>query len=250
MASDGEDAAVATDKLEALWQRRDPGSPSSDAVHATLREAILSGVLRPGARLAEEELASRFKVSRTPVREAILRLEVERLAERRSRRGLVVATISPEEILDLYVVRQAVDSHAAYLAAQHASPLERQRLERTHERMVQSLDRGELVELAQLNLQFHEAIGQAAHSRLLLQYMVDVHHRVRRFVTTTFAYGDRARTALEEHRQLIDAINARDANRAHDIAHAHMGRALEIRIAMEDAAAELAERPEQIGIGR
>ena len=231
---------MATDELEALWRRRDPGSPASDAVHATLREAILSGVLRPGARLAEEELAGRFTVSRTPVREAILRLEVERLAERRSRRGLVVATITPDEILDLYVVRQAVDAHAAYLAAQHASPLERQRLERTHERMLQALERGELADLVQLNLQFHEAIGHAAHSALLMQFMVEVHHRVRRFTTTTFAYRDRARTALEEHRELIDAINAREADRAHDIAHAHMGRALEIRITMEDAAAEVA----------
>lgn len=241
MASDTEGATAEVDEFEALWRRRDPDGPASDAVHATLREAILRGVLRPGARLAEEELASRFAVSRTPVREAILRLEVERLAERKSRRGLVVATISPEEILDLYVVRQAVDAHAAYLAAQHASPLERQRLERTHERMVRAHERGELAELVQLNLQFHEAIGQAAHSRLLMQYMVDVHHRVRRFTTTTFAYGDRAQTALDEHRALIDAINARDPERAHDIAHAHMGRALEIRIAMEDAAAEQAE---------
>jgi DNA-binding GntR family transcriptional regulator len=230
-----DEPAIDTEELVGLWRRRDPDSPASDAVHATLREAILSGVLRPGARLGEEELAGRFAVSRTPVREAVLRLEVERLAERRSRRGLVVATISPDEILDLYVVRQAIDSHAAYLAAQQASPLERQRLERLHERMVLTQASGDVAELASLNLQFHELIGQAAHSPLLMQFLSEVHHRVRRFTTTTFAYGDRAVAALEEHQRLIEAINARDAEQAHDIAHAHMGRALEIRIAMEEA---------------
>lgn len=234
-----DEQASGNEELLALWRHRDPEIPSSDAVHAALREAILSGVLRPGSRLGEEELASRFAVSRTPVREAILRLEVERLAERRSRRGLVVATISPDEILDLYVVRQAIDSHAAFLAAQHASPLERQRLERLHDRMVQSQRSGEFAELAQLNLQFHELIGHAAHSPLLMQFMSEVHHRVRRFTTTTFAYGDRALIALDEHRELINAINAREAQRAHDIAHTHMGRALEIRIAMQDADAEV-----------
>jgi DNA-binding GntR family transcriptional regulator len=229
-----DERATDIEELAALWRHRDPDSPASDAVHATLREAILSGVLRPGARLGEEELATRFAVSRTPVREAILRLEVEHLAERRSRRGLVVATISPHEILDLYVVRQAIDSHAAYLAAQQASPLERQRLERLHERMVMTHASGDVSELAHLNLQFHELIGQAAHSPLLMQFLAEVHHRVRRFTTTTFAYGDRAAAALDEHRRLIDAINARDAEQAHDIAYAHMGHALDVRIAMEE----------------
>jgi DNA-binding GntR family transcriptional regulator len=201
-------------------------------VYATLREAILSGILQPGTRLGEEGLAARFQVSRTPVREAVLRLEADYLAERVARRGLVVSTITPAEVLDIYVVRQAVDSHAAFLAAASASPPDVHRIRWVNDRMKAAAADGDVAPMAALNLEFHESICLAAGSPMLLRVMRDVHDRVRRFPASTFTYPGRADHAIREHAEIIAAIESHDPKLAHNLAHDHMGRALEIRIRM------------------
>jgi DNA-binding FadR family transcriptional regulator len=86
--------------------------------------------------------------------------------------------------------------------------------------------------MARLNLEFHETICRAGRSPLLLFFMHQVHDRVRRFADTTFVWGNRSAEALREHEQLVDAIELRDAELAHRIAHSHMARAMEIRIEM------------------
>jgi DNA-binding GntR family transcriptional regulator len=101
------------DKVVALWSERRTREGSSEAVYATLREAILGKVLRPGPQFAEEDLARVFSVSRTPIREAILRLESEHLMERRGRRRVSVSQISPAEVLEIYDVRVVLDGLAA-----------------------------------------------------------------------------------------------------------------------------------------
>ena len=109
-------------KSEKLWQAQAMTGATSDMVYAILHEAILSGVLPPGQRLGEELLAALFDVSRTPVREALLRLETTGLAHRVPRRGLIVARITPQEIVEVYVVRENLDGLAAHLAAQSRRP--------------------------------------------------------------------------------------------------------------------------------
>ena len=108
---------TAGSSLQNLWDMHSVNLGTADAVHATLREAIISGVLKPGDKLGEEYLASEFHVSRTPVREALTRLCAERLAVRMARRGLIVRSVSEREVLDFYAVRVALDGLAAKLAA-------------------------------------------------------------------------------------------------------------------------------------
>src|SRR5688500_18798828 len=115
-------------QLVALWKRSEDEPVAAEAIYATLREAILSGFLLPGVRLCQVQLASLFKRSRTPVREAILRLESERLTERSSRRGFVVGRITRQEVLEVYAVRAAMDGLAARLAAQGILPAEMEHL--------------------------------------------------------------------------------------------------------------------------
>src|SRR5687768_10216331 len=91
--------------LAVLWRRFARDLANADAVHATLREGILSGLLAAGERLGEESLAAQFGVSRTPVHEALMRLEAERLVARVRRRGLVVSSISAEQVLEVYAIR-------------------------------------------------------------------------------------------------------------------------------------------------
>ncbi|HET7094736.1 MAG TPA: GntR family transcriptional regulator, partial [Thermomicrobiales bacterium] len=100
--------AVVSDQLRSLWRLQGVTGATSDMVHQVLHEAIVRSILPAAQRLGEVQLATLFEVSRTPVREALLRLEAERLAERVPRRGLVVRGITPKEIVDLYVLREAI----------------------------------------------------------------------------------------------------------------------------------------------
>ena len=103
--------------------------PQAERVYASLKHDILQGVLPPGTSLREEELGRSHQVSRTPVREALSRLEIEGLAARRPRAGLVVSTPTLDEIIDLYVVREALEGLAARLAAERRTELDLERLE-------------------------------------------------------------------------------------------------------------------------
>lgn len=215
-----------------LWQAQPVTGATSDMVYAVLHEAILSGVLLPGQRLAEESFAALFNVSRTPVREAFVRLETTGLAHRVPRRGLIVGKITPQEIVDVYVVRETMDGLAAYLAAQFATPGDVAHLASINAEFASAAERGDAKEMARLNLEFHTAIAASARNSLLVQFLENIHHLVRRFPGTTFQHPGRAAEAIEEHEQLIAAIRSRDADRARRIASESMAKAREIRIAM------------------
>lgn len=218
--------------LEELWTQRGASSFASDAVYTTIREAVMLRVLLPGVRLAEEDLARRFDVSRTPVREAILRLESEGLAIRLPRRGLVVAAVSREELLELYVVRASIDGLAARLAATNAREDQTLMLTLLNEQIGDALSAGDWAAMARLNLDFHEAICRLGQNSVLIELMTMMHDRVRRFPGTTFSVSGRADEALREHRDIVEAIKSRDGDAAEALARSHMTRATEIRMAM------------------
>ena len=222
------------DAIAELWTERSRGVAASDAVHSTLREAILQGYLEPGTRLGEEDFAHRFDISRTPVREALLRLETEQLLERVPRRGLVVATVTPDAILDLYVVRQAIDSQAARLAATHATPPEVAELRWLNDQIRAAAMDGDFERMAAVNIELHESLCRVGRSPLLLTFMRQVHDGVRRYPGTTFAWPGRALEAIAEHDALIDAVAAHEADAAGQIALEHMGRARDVRLWLID----------------
>jgi DNA-binding GntR family transcriptional regulator len=225
-------ALEAAESLRNLWQAQAITGATSDMVYAILHEAILSGILPPGQRLGEELLAALFDVSRTPVREALLRLETTGLAHRVPRRGLIVARITPEEIVEVYVVRENLDGLAAHLAAQVATPSDVAILIAINEEFARAARAGDVVAMADLNLQFHEAVARVARNSLLSQFLTQIHHHVRRIPGTTFQHPGRAASAVEEHASIIEAIQARDAERARQLATESMATARRIRIAM------------------
>lgn len=209
-----------------------PAAAAADLVYSALREAIVTKRLRPGDRLAEEQIARQFGVSRTPVREALLRLEAEQFAKRIARRGLVVRPIPEEEVLEVYAVRAALDGLAAGLAAQHASPPDRARLRWLNQQLAEAARRADYGAMAELNIQFHEALCEVAHNGMLLLFMRQIHDWIRRFGETTFAYPGRAPEAVVEHEGILDAIDAGDQELAERRAREHMTRSRGIRIAM------------------
>ncbi|NKX39997.1 GntR family transcriptional regulator [Rhodobacteraceae bacterium R_SAG2] len=185
-------------------------SNQTDA-YALILEAIDVGVYRPGDRLVESDLAERFGVSRTPIREALQRLETQSLLERDGR-SLIVASLDHNQMAELYVVRRELEGLAARLAARHATEEEI----RVLQEMVESDDAfvDNPTELSKANRRFHEQIHLASHNRYLVQQLNLVHRTMALMATTSLAAEGRGRIAQEEHKTIVNAIERRDEDGA------------------------------------
>lgn len=195
-----------------------------------LLEAIDQGVFRPGDRLVEAELAERLNVSRTPVREALQRLETQGVLARDGR-SLMVAHLDHDQLGELYVVRAELEALAARLAAQHAAPEEIRVLHDMMRKDRALVDRPQL--LARANKRFHRQIHLASHNRYLIAQLATVHRSMALLATTTLAVEGRSAQALEEHGIVVRAIEARDGDGADAAIRAHISRAFETRLRLD-----------------
>ena len=207
--------------------------PSQVDAYDLILDAIDMGVYRPGDRLVESELAERFGVSRTPIREALQRLETQSLLTRDGR-SLIVASLDHAQTAELYAVRTELEGLAARLAAKHAAEEEVSVLRQMIEADAALLD--DPVSLSRANRRFHHQIHLASHNRYLVQ-MLDLVHRSMAFMaTTSLAAEGRGPTALEEHAAIVDAIAAGDGDRAAGTLRDHLSRAFETRLMARAAA--------------
>lgn len=226
--------------LAEFWNRYRDQRNAADAVYMTLREGILHGVLPAGQPLGEIQLAAAFGRSRTPIREAILKLESERMAERVPRRGLVVAHITREEVLEVYAVREVLNGLSARLAAHGMQPAELDRLVWLNERFRAAVKAGDEKAMMRVNIEFHEAICLASRNTLLQELTRRISERVQRFGVTTMAVPGRGLEAAAEHDALIEAIRSRDPEAAEHISRSHVSRARQLRIDLTQPAATAA----------
>lgn len=195
-----------------------------------IKQAILDGTFPPGFALVELSVAEWCGVSRTPVREALLRLEQDGLVNK-SDRGMIVRERTPEEILDIYEVRIALEATAARLAAERHTVLDRVRLERLMTRMEEA--EGALGQLhADRNRDFHRGIWVASHNESLIDLLDRLNLHLLRYPITTLTAPGRWDQSIGEHRELVAAIVARDAARAQEIAERHFTAARDIRLAL------------------
>jgi DNA-binding GntR family transcriptional regulator len=222
--------------LAALWKQNEHEPIASDGIYATLRKAILSGVLVPGDHVGEVELARLFKRSRTPVRQATLRLESDCLLERSRRSRLIVSRIRPAEILEVFVVRGELDSVSVRIAAQSILPSELEHLRWINDQMRIATARTDPMLTMMTDIRFHEAICRATRNSLLLQFMRHIHVWVQRFPDTTYSHPERTQAAIVEHCMLLEALDRHDAEEAERVARRHNDGALQARIAMVHAA--------------
>jgi DNA-binding GntR family transcriptional regulator len=195
-----------------------------------LLEAIDQGEFRPGDRLVESELAERFGVSRTPVREALQRLETQGVLARDGR-SLMVASLDHDQLGELYVVRAELEGLAARLAAQHAAPEEIRVLWDMIRRDREVVGRPDV--LARANKRFHRQIHLASHNRYLIQQLEMVHRSMALLATTSLAAEGRGPKALEEHETIVRAIEARDGEAADTAIRQHISRAFETRLLLD-----------------
>jgi DNA-binding GntR family transcriptional regulator len=225
---------TAATKLQELWESHVDGSATADAVYATLRDAIVAGHLQAGDRLSEQQLAAQLGVSRTPVREALYRLETEEFAVRIPRSGMVVRAVSRSELLEVYAVRVALDGIAARIAAQRASPADLAMLRSIQMQMAAAAEHGDIPTMLALNLEFHGTLYTAAHNGMLLRIGRQLKDWISRFRETPAAQHGRALEVVAEHERIVSAIEAGDPEAAELAAREHMERAGEVRSASVD----------------
>lgn len=195
-----------------------------------LKRAILTGELKAGQPLVEASLAAWCQVSRTPVREALRRLEQDGMVER-SDRGLVIRERSPQEILDIYETRIALEATAGRMAAERRTDHDVRLLRRLCERGNQISD-NDIAVLVEANRQFHRAVWQASHNDSLLDLLERLNLHLARYPETTLAAPGRWHNARRQHGQLVDAIEKRDSDTAYTVALEHFVDARDIRLTL------------------
>ncbi|WP_375174943.1 GntR family transcriptional regulator [Pseudooceanicola sp.] len=201
--------------------------------YTLILEAIDTGLYKPGDRLVESELADRFGVSRTPIREALQRLETQSLLTRDGR-SLIVASLDHNQLAELYVVRAELEALAARLAARHATAEE----VRVLRDMVED-DRsllGDPAGLSRANRRFHKQIHLASHNRFLVQQLDLVHRSMALLALTSLAAEGRDEVALSEHDAIVSAIEARDEVAAGERLREHISRAFVTRLKLDSGA--------------
>ena len=222
----GQGALCITDPKENDRRMNQSKQPHKDA-YSLILEAIDVGVYKPGDRLVESELAERFGMSRTPIREALQRLETQSLLERDGR-SLIVASLDHNQMSELYVVRRELEGLAARLAARHATKEE----VRVLREMVEDDDTlvNDPVALSRANRRFHKQIHLASHNRYLVQQLDLVHRTMALMATTSLAAEGRGEIAQNEHAGIVAAIEARDEEAAEKALKEHISIAFMTRL--------------------
>lgn len=209
-----------------------PGSETirhdGDSIYAQLRSEILGGAIPPATPLREVTLGERFGVSRTPVREALRRLQHDRLLDRGAR-GLQVHQATPQEVIQVYDVRILLEQEAAGQAALSHDITDIMRLEGLVERDRALISPDDQTR-ASTNLEFHAAVWAAAHNPVLQDLLQRLSTHLIRTPHSTLSVGDRWDEALAEHSKLVAAITAGDETAARDTAREHMETARRIRL--------------------
>ncbi|MBO8138102.1 MAG: GntR family transcriptional regulator [Desulfotomaculum sp.] len=196
--------------------------PLREIVFETLRDAIINGKLKPGERLMEIQLAEEMGVSRTPVREAIRKLELEGLVVMVPRKGAYVAGISMKDIVDVFEVRAALDALAARLAAERITDDELDQLEKSIVSIHEVSDGKNIEEVVARDTGFHEIIYKASRNEKLIQIITHLKEQLQRFRATSLALPGRTKEAVEEHKQIVEALSERDAELAAQLAYQHI----------------------------
>ena len=211
--------------------------PLRDVVFNTLRQAILKGELKPGERLMEIALAERLGVSRTPIREAMRKLEQEGLVVMIPRRGAQVANITEKDLNDVLEVRIALENVAIEKACARMTEEEMRRLWLAAKEFEHTIAEGNLVKLAEADVAFHEVIYQASDNKRLIQVLNNMREQIYRY-------------RVEYLKELTKAIRERDVERAKQLSFQHIENqrmAIMRSIEAEDAERERAEKEKSRG---
>jgi len=198
--------------------------PLREIVYDELREGILTGTIKPGTRMMEVDLAELMGVSRTPVREAIRKLEKEGLVTIRPRKGAYASDISVKSMMDILEVRSNLEGLAAELAAKRMSPEKKQELVRIEDGFEKALRAGDMKEMIHMDSLFHHFVVEGSENNHLILLVEQLQELVLRFRYIYYKDFRRAEEMAPEHRDIYEAIINNDPDRARESAFNHIDR--------------------------
>ncbi|MBO4852532.1 MAG: GntR family transcriptional regulator [Schwartzia sp.] len=210
------------DKRRLAPIRLDSYQPLREVVCETLRDAVRRGVLQPGERLMEIQLAEELGVSRTPVREAIRKLEMEGYVIMMPRRGTYVADLSIRDVNEVFEIRTSLESLASGLAAERITEDELEKLQRLLVEIGAHIKNGDMESIVRTDTEFHDLLYQASRNKRLVGIISNLREQLTRFRTTSMSYPGRLKATLEEHRNIVEAIAQGDEKAARKAAEHHM----------------------------
>jgi DNA-binding GntR family transcriptional regulator len=200
----------------------DADLPLREVVFNTLRKNILRGDLKPGERLMEIQLANKLGVSRTPVREAIRKLELEGLVLMIPRRGAEVAKITEKNLRDALEIRRTLEKLAVSLACARITDQEMDELRRASNHCGTFLNKNDLMGIAKADEEFHNVIYRATDNQKLIKILNNLSEQVYRYRVEYLKHKETPAQIINEHKKLIKAIEERDVERASEIAAVHI----------------------------
>ncbi len=189
-----------------------------------LTEEIISGLLKPGTKLEEIALATRFKVSRTPIREVLRDLAAKGLVQLVPRKGVLVAKIGIDELSDMLEAECELEALCAQIAAHRMSLLEKKQLERVHELADQVVKKSDANAYLELNKKFHNLICLGTHNQLLNEIVGNLRSRLSGFRQAQSKTEKRLQTSHQEHQLILEAILNSDAKAAFESMRSHNAR--------------------------
>lgn len=205
-----------------LELKLDNYKPLREVVFESIRGAIISGVLKPGERLMEVQFAQKMGVSRTPIREAIRKLELEGLVAMIPRKGAYVADLSIKNITDVLEVRAALEGLASGLAALRMSETEIKELELIAAQFQKAIEENEVDGIIQTDMDFHDMIFKATRNEKLLQITNSLREQVQRFRIMYLNKSIKSLDLTKDHYEIVDAISKRNADMAEKLAKRHI----------------------------
>ena len=196
--------------------------PLRDVVFQTLRQAILRGELEPGERLMEIHLADRLGVSRTPIREAIRKLELEGLVVMIPRRGAIVASITEKDLKDVLEVRRSLEELAIELACQRMTEEELDQLEQAQAAFSSAISRGVAMPIAETDEHYHDIIYQGTYNDKLVQMLNNLREQMYRYRLEYIKDEDKRQVLLVEHEHILAALKGRNIAEAKTAMREHI----------------------------
>lgn len=203
-----------------------PTQPIRETVYQQLKLAVLTGAFAAGERLLEHDIAKKLQVSRTPVREALKRLEAEGLLEALPKQGLAVKEYSHDDIREIYMIREALECLAAEFAAINATDADVALLEGLVEEMDRLDNDADAVRIMEVHRCFSEAYNRASHMPTLVHLIESLKDQVARFRGVSLSSRERRTETRKEHKELLEALRLRDPERASALTHVHIRNAL------------------------
>lgn len=204
--------------------------PLREMVYDELKMEILTGAIIPGTRMMEVELADEMGVSRTPIREAIRKLEKEGLVTIEPRKGAYASMISTEDMVEILEVRQDLEGLAAYFAASRMKPAQMDDLKEISTKYNEAVKGGSMEEMIKYDTRFHRIIVESCHNKILVQMIEQLQELVLRFRYIYYDNFRRAENMFEEHEEILQAIVKGDSDEARSAADVHIDRLKELVI--------------------